>query len=206
MKIVFSLIIYFLLVPLAFSQECLHTNLITTHHIVVYTKWYGSKEHTLSDSLDVTIELININTKVKQQLHFGSSWMANDFYTNCSRVKSYVTGFNKDSVAVDNDYGDIVVADFNFDNKADIAFKQNAGGNGGPGYMFYLQDEHGTFVLDAYLTGTMGYFPVKIDSKKRKLITLVHANVYEMGENTYSYNAKKKTWKMTRHRYVKYKD
>jgi len=180
----------------AFAQDCVHTNLSKDFDFKVYAKWYGSAEHTVSDSLDVKIEIISKKTKAGQQIHFGSAWMFEGTYTNCKYVRSYSTGFNKDSLYTDNDYGDIVVADFNFDGLDDVAFKQNGGGNGGPSYYYYIQDKKGKFIQHDFLTATMGYFPAEFVPLKKRLITRVHANAYQYSETTYQYDASAMKWKI----------
>jgi hypothetical protein len=54
---------------------------------------------------------------IRRQINFGSIWMSDASYSDCNNVRSYITGVNKYDIAEDNDYGDIIVADFNFDKK-----------------------------------------------------------------------------------------
>jgi hypothetical protein len=189
-----TLLIVIAFTAFAFGQDCTHTNLSKEFDVAVSTKWYGSDAHTLSDSLDVIVSIINKKTQASQQIHFGSSWMFEDAYGNCNYVRSYTTGFNKTNDSGDNDFGDIVVADFNFDGHDDVAFKQNAGGNAGPSYYFYIQDESGRFILSDFLTGTMGYFPEEIIPSEKQLVTKAHANAYQYRETTYRYDAKTKQY------------
>jgi len=85
--------------------------------------------------------------------------------------RSYITGVKKNEQAFDNYYGDFIVADFNFDSKNDFAIINSMGGNGGPFYSYYIQQDDGKFVLDTFLTNSMVYFPTKIDIKNRQLTT-----------------------------------
>jgi hypothetical protein len=182
-------LLFLLLTSFAFAQDCSYTNLSKEFDIKVTTTWYGSDAHTLSDSLDVTVDIINKKTKASQQIHFGSSWMLEDAYTNCNSVRSYTTGFNKTDEILDDDFGDMVVADLNFDGRDDIAFKQNAGGNGGPYYNFYFQDKTGKFVINDFLSTSMAYFPYKIIAEEKTLVAKVRLNTYESKDEYYKYIA-----------------
>lgn len=204
MKVNIIVVICYLLLSGVYAQKCPHTNLSDKFDLTVHTKWYGSKAHILGDSLDVKITITKKNTKVEQHITLGSSWMLDDAYSNCSNVRSYTTAINKNGIAQDNNYGDIIVADFNFDNRDDIAFKRNAGGNGGPPYLFYVQNEKGLFILDMFLTEIMEYFPSEIDTVNHKLVTLVHSNTYSRGKTTYKYFTKIKKWKQVSLTYVPY--
>ena len=115
--------------------------------------------------------------------------------------RSYITGINKDEQAFDNYYGDFIVADFNFDSKNDFAIINSMGGNGGPLYSYYIQQDDGKFVLDTFLTNSMIFFPTKIDSKNRRLTTYVHAGVCWIGEHIYKLNKTNK-WKEIRRRII----
>jgi hypothetical protein len=202
MKASIAILLYFFFLSAGFSQDCNHNNLSDKYKIEIYTKWYGSVRHTLGDSLDITVIVTNKVSQVRQQINFGSRWMSDASYSDCNNVRSYITGVNKYDIAEDNDYGDIIVADFNFDKKDDVAFKRNMGGNGGPPYIFYIQDDKGVLVRDVFLTEIMEYFPSEINAVNQKLVTLVHANAYSMGKTTYKYSTKTKKWKNVSHTYV----
>jgi hypothetical protein len=104
--------------------------------------------------------------------------------------------------AVENDYGDIVVADFNFDNKEDFAVKSEEGGNGGPLYNFYIQTNDRKFVLENYLSNTMQWFPFEIDKAEMTLATYVRSNSSEDEKVVYKYDVEKREWKiMKRQKY-----
>ena len=83
-------------------------------------------------------------------------------------MRSYITGLNKNAKALKNDYGDFIVADFNFDGKEDFALKYNANyKSSGPLYAFYIQQADGSFKNNQFLTGKVGTFPAIIDSKQK---------------------------------------
>ncbi len=104
--------------------------------------------------------------------------------------------------SLDNDFGDLVVADLNFDSREDFAMIKDSGGNGGPVYNFYIQNESGEFILDKFLTEKMEFFPTRIVKSNRTLITKVHANVCQVGEHTYQLDVKLNKWKQIKHRFI----
>jgi len=126
-----------------------------------------------------------------------------DIFSDRNSIRSYSTGLNADSIASDNYFGDIIVADFNFDKKDDIAIFQYCGGNGGPSYQFYIQNTDSTFSIEHYLTDTMRYFPEPINPKKKQLTTYVHAGACCIGRQIYQYNSTTATWKHISHTYLK---
>jgi hypothetical protein len=117
------------------------------------------------------------------------------------KVRSYSRNHNKNDKVVDNDYGNFVVADFNFDFKNDFAIVNDIGGNGGAMYSFYVQNNQNKFVLDPFLTDSITYFPAKINSSERSLITQVHAGACYFGENKYTLDNKNK-WKKMSHKEI----
>jgi hypothetical protein len=135
------------------------------------------------------------SSKQIQAIQYSSVSFFNDAFGDCGNVRSYTTNVNRDSVAVDNDYGDIIVADFNFDNKDDFAIKNNSGGNGGPEYRFYIQDTNDEFILDKFLSEKMIFFPIQINKTNHTLTTLVHANALQLTETKYKLNISTKKWK-----------
>ena len=112
---------------------------------------------------------------------------------NCENVRSYSTNVNDTLIALDNDYGDLIIADFNFDNKDDFAIKRNSGGNGGPEYDYFLQSSNNNFIKNSYLSDSLVFFPSEISKEKKCLMTLVHAGVCHMGKHIYHYDSMNKT-------------
>jgi hypothetical protein len=124
--------------------------------------------------------------------------LASKSFKNCNSNKSFITGKNQNMKAVENDYGDIIVADFNFDNKEDFAVKREEGGNGGPLYNFYIQTNDRKFVLENYLSNTMLWFPFEIDKAEMTLATYVRSNSSEDEKVVYKYDVEKREWKIVR--------
>lgn len=102
----------------------------------------------------------------------------------------------------ENDFGDLIVADLNFDGKEDVAVKREEGGNGGPIYDFYIQSEDGQFILDKYLSTEMLYFPDFIDNKIKTLHVYVRVNNLTEEGITYSYSETSKKWKIKKNSFI----
>lgn len=100
--------------------------------------------------------------------------------------RSYSTGHNADELIVDDNSGDIVVADLNFDEKEDFGLAKNNGFH--VYYHFYLQDENGNFEFNKYLTTNLMGFPNKIDSIGQTIETLNRWSYHGVVYNTFKYN------------------
>jgi hypothetical protein len=114
-----------------------------------------------------------------------------------NNVRSYTTKFNKNKQVLDGDYGDIVVADLNFDKKDDIAIVSDLGNYAGSFYNFYLQGDDKKFELNRFLTDSMIYFPDKI--KNNTLTTSVISGNCFLSRHVYAFDAGKKTWYQKSH-------
>lgn len=155
------------------------------------------------DSCLVRIKIVDMrNDSLLQTIKFQSNFLFDFSYSHLDSCRSYITCKKQNSDAPDNDFGDIVVADFNFDGKEDFAFKTEEGGNGGPLYSFYIQDANGAFKKDCFLTDKMVYFPSEINSVKKVLVTIVHANAMGVNFNTYRLDTTKNIWKYISQEFV----
>ena len=186
-----------------FGQTCLHTDISKQFNFKTSLTRFKTKN--LFDSCVVKITVIQKGTsKPIQTIKIISDYFFEGVYTDCNAKRSYITSKNVNVETSDNDFGDIIVADFNFDDREDIALKKDSGGNGGPDYNYYLQDSTGKFILDKYLTNNMGYFPIYINKKKKTLTTLVHANVKEQCKSTYKLDTLTNKWKKISKTFVDY--
>ncbi|HKC67722.1 MAG TPA: hypothetical protein VKG26_05795, partial [Bacteroidia bacterium] len=177
-----------------FNQStCLHTDLSKQFN-------FQTKIQRLPtvDGFDSSIAQVNIIDKATgkntQTINYYSNYFFDDVFNNCNSCRSYTTGKNVNDIIADNNFGDILVADFNFDHKEDVALKHDSGGNGGPMYDFYLQAPDGKFYIDKYLSDSMRYFPVYFNPTNKTLATQVHANAYGENKNTFKFNPKTNTW------------
>lgn len=200
-KIFYRVIFFAMLSFSSYSQTCLHRDLSSDLNFKTNIKRIKIQERTF-DSCTVKIEIFKKSTnKIRQTIVFGSDLLFKESFSNCNNIRSYSTGKNKNVQSVDNDFGDLVIADFNFDGIEDFAIKKEEGGNAGPQYFFYLQDKKGNFILDRFLTDKVVFFPSKINSKKHSITTVVHANAYQVCETTYRLNETGK-WEKTGQRFI----
>ncbi len=182
------------------TTQCEQTNLSNQFDIAINLKRYSdTTEHRDSCVLKVFIK-DKPTQKVVDSVLITSLFYFDDTFANCDSVMSFTTKFNSKRQVVDNYFGDIVVADLNFDSRDDIAIINDYGGNGGTFYSYFMQGDDKTFTLDSFLTDSVTYFPSVIDKTKQRLITYVHAGACCVGEQIYKYDKSKKAWRLTRHK------
>ena len=184
----FLLLFFILIASSGNAQTCTYKNLSKNFDFSVS---YKSKNEIKTISLIITQKATK---KIFQEINFDSEYLSQFEFKECANVRSYSTGVNKNAKDLDNDFGNLIIGDFNFDGIEDLAIKQESGGNGGPLYNYYIQ-KNKKFVLDVFLTNTMKFFPSEIDKNKKILITYVHANAYQFSKNLYLYDTKTKKWK-----------
>lgn len=174
-----------------------HTYSKLSHKFVfkVQATWFKDTDNVQRVSNIKLIILSKIGNH-QQVINFSPGWFFEGVFMSDSASRSYTTGYNKSVEVADYDFGDLVIADLNFDGKEDIAIKYDSGGNGGPVYNFYLQDNEGRFYKSNYLTDRVGSFPREIDTKHKTITTQIHANVRYEGRKTFRYNPKTKTWRL----------
>jgi hypothetical protein len=180
----------------ATAQTCLYNNL-SAHYTFKVISVKDTADDIGASARKVSL-LIFKNNKVKQQINFDAEYLFEDVFKSDTASRSYLTGRNKNAEVPDYDFGDLIIADLNFDGKEDIAIKHDSGGNGGPIYNFYLEDINGRFKLDRYLTEYLGSFPAEINIKRKILRTQIHANVHQEGTKSFQYNPKTKKWKLVK--------
>ncbi|WDF78933.1 hypothetical protein PQ469_02800 [Mucilaginibacter sp. KACC 22773] len=176
-----------------------HTYSKLSHKFVfkIQATWFKDTDDVARVS-NVKLSILNKTTNDQQVISFLPGWFFEGVFKSDSASRSYVTGYNKSLEVIDYDFGDLVIADLNFDGKEDLAIKYDSGGNGGPIYNFYLQDNKGYFHKDNYLTDRVGSFPREIDIKHKTITTQVHANVRHEGRKTFKYYPKTKQWRLVK--------
>lgn len=186
-----------------FGKSPLHNDLSNTMNFQSAIKRVRLKENF--DSCIVTVSVTNKQSaKNIFTVHFTSGLLVTDSAFMNDNVRSFITGKNKHAQVVDNDFGDIVVADFNFDTKEDFAVKRDDAGNGGPLYNFYIQQDGKTFILDKFLSDTMIWFPSGMNKQKNTLTTLVRASAVNVSETIYKLDLQKKKWIVISRRLIGY--
>jgi hypothetical protein len=163
-----------------------HTDLSNEFDVHINFRRYFFKRTNREDSCIAEVLLQDKHSKATlEAISITSRFYLDDAFKNRQNVRSYSTKTNADKQAVDNYYGDIIIADLNFDNKDDVIVINDAGGNGGTFYSYYLQNNNRKFILNSYLTDSMTYFPSKINSSNKTLTTYVHAGVCGLGKHIY---------------------
>jgi len=142
------------------------------------------------------------HNRLIQTITFKNGVLFNECFTSDTASRSYITGKNRNKEIPDYDFGDIIIADLNFDGKEDIAIKYDSGGNGGPIYNFYIQQPNGIFKRDYYLTNNVGSFPEYINIKHKTITTQIHANVHQEAQKTFKYNLTNKKWRLIKWKMV----
>jgi hypothetical protein len=189
--------IFFLLCVSSFcnAQNCIDKNLSKKFNFNIYLKSLDEKEF---GKANVVLAIFDKATNDELQIiRIESEFIfKSKSFIDCSNNVNYLDNVNNKKKIQDNDFGDFIIADFNFDGKEDIALKHEEGGNGGPLYNFYLQDDSGRFERNKYLSGEMMYFPHIIDSKNMELRVYLRMDSTTDQETVYAYINSSKTWKI----------
>jgi hypothetical protein len=175
---------------LAYHARYLHTNLSQQFDIEVNFNTY---EFGDGEAVFVAeIYVIDKRNKQCDSIHITSENYYATYFRSDTQVLSYTTGYNAEREVLDNNFGDIVIADLNFDGLDDIAVINDYGGNAGPLYNYYVQQANLKFELDTFLTQQVGWFPTEIDTVNHALTTYVHASAMSYGKHVYAINSN--TW------------
>jgi hypothetical protein len=143
---------------------------------------------------EMTLSVLDRNKKIVQKITYSGSLLFDSAFRNRTNSRSYTTGARENAEVVDYDYGDIVVADLNFDGREDIAVKTDSGGDAGPWYTFFVQGSDGHFHKDRYLTDSVSSFPASISTSHRTLTLDYISSNGTSFEYIFSYNQQKGIW------------
>lgn len=175
-----------------FGQTCTYENLSKKFNFKVVP--IPKKEDLIQLVVHVTEKE---NSKRTQNLTIECEGFYLDSFDNCKNIRSYSTKVNSQLPSGDeHDSGNFIVADFNFDGIEDFALKSDPGGNGGPLYTYFLQAEDRKFYRSNYLSDTVQFFPIEINSANKTVTTFLHANAYQKNRRIFKYNLKAKKWKL----------
>jgi hypothetical protein len=178
-----------------------HRNLSKEFDIELNFQWSGQQQY--DDTSQVRLHLWDKSgSRILDSILLTTGYYFNSVFTDSNKVSSYSTKVHFEEEGWDNHFGDIVIADINFDGKDDIAIMKDGASNGGATYIFYTQEEKCSFSLNSYLTDTMRSFPSKIDKANRQLTTLVRASAVSVGEHVYQLKGSK--WFEKSHRFIRY--
>ena len=159
------------------------------------------KFNDYAQTVKITIQISDKKDSVIQNIIVNPLDLYNTSFTDFNNVRSYITNININKQVTDNDFGDFIIADFNFDLLDDFALKNGEGGNGGSEYIYFIQDSNTLFSEDKFLTYSMRYFPTKFDKENKTLINYVNANAYGANENIYKFDTLNKRWKLIKSNY-----
>jgi len=112
--------------------------------------------------------------------------------------RSYITGQNAQSESGDDYFGELVVADFNFDGLEDFATAIGHGADNGSHYAYYIQNENHRFEYNAYLTENVIWFPQEINDSLKTFTTLVPWTMVGLCHKTFKYYPGRKKWRVTK--------
>ncbi len=155
------------------------------------------------DSSIVKIYIIDKNTNnFVDSVSFTSLFLTYNSFQDCNNVRSYISGKNETQIISDNNYGQLVIVDLNFDSKEDIAIIHDSGGSSGPHYSYFIQDQKNTFHLDQFLTDSVDFFPEEIDVKKMTLTTRVSSGAKWLSEREFHFNSNLNKWKTVGHKFI----
>ena len=200
MRILFLTFFLSFLFASIFGQVCTHNDLSKTLRIITQAKRKpGDSVEANQCPVEVTI-IDKASNKTIQQISFKAYTLGYRSFVNCNFVRSYSTGKNRNAIISDTDFGDIVVADFNFDSREDIAVRYDDE-NSGTYYRFYIQGKDRQFQLDSFLTDSISIVPTYFNRTKKRLTTYRLAGVRD-AEDIYQLDVRKNKWSLIRHRVI----
>lgn len=106
--------------------------------------------------------------KVVQYISLDSLELFGNVHYRSSKTRSYSTHFKENELMPDGYAGDLIIADFNFDEEEDLAVLTRTS-NAGFFYSYFLQ-QNGRFHYHANLTDIVSDFPQEFISYKKQLI------------------------------------
>ncbi|MEZ5046847.1 MAG: hypothetical protein R2831_07620 [Chitinophagaceae bacterium] len=133
---------------------------------------YDKKSNALLDSF-----IINTDNTYRNDLFYFQN------------TQSFCTNYNVNKENREYNTGDIIVADFNFDNKDDIAVRQFRSTDSNVNYHFYIQQNDHTFCYNSFLSESMSLFPSKIDKQTKTLTTEYKTNQKKTTQKNYRHSS-----------------
>lgn len=188
----------------AFGQRCTHTELSKTYNFQTQIKRIKQEENADSCIIKIIVSS-KMTNKIVKTIQITSTFLLDDSsFVNCNKVRSYTTGVNGRMLIEDWDYGDLIVADFNFDNREDFAVKREVGGNGGPAYNYYIQNTDSTFVFNKFLSETLDCFPTYFNKNNKTLTLICRSTSVSDIETIYKFDTLKNIWTLKSNREINY--
>lgn len=141
----------------------------------------------ISNKKDSIIQIIYVD-KIDQPNYYIS------FDKNEPIYRSQITGKNFKKRVLDDYFGELIIADLNFDGFEDFATPVDHGCSNGSHQAFYIQDTNGRFILNQFLTDSVIWFPEEINVKKKTFTTITSAGGYGVGFITYHFDTTSHKW------------
>lgn len=195
MKSLIAFIIIFTLSSATYGQSCVEKKISKNFDFEIIKKSLDNQD--LGEA-EITVLITKKIGKSKAQiLKFRSEFLSKSSFINCSNNFSKYNGRGSKLDSIENDFGDLIITDLNFDGREDLAIKREEGGNGGPIYFFFIQTVDEKFIINDYLSKKMMFFPIDIESETKTLRTYVRMNSSEDESLFYQYSESEKSWKIT---------
>jgi hypothetical protein len=194
MKSLSTLIIFLNLSLTTYGQSCVEKKISKNFDFEIIKKSLDSNDLV---ETEITVLITKKVGKSKAQiLKFKSEFLLKSSFVNCSNNYINYGDCGLKFGSIENDFGDLIITDLNFDGREDLAIKREEGGNGGPIYFFYIQTVDEKFIINDYLSKEMMFFPVDFDFETKTLQTYVRMNSSEHERLFYQYSESEKSWKI----------
>lgn len=198
-KCIVVLIVFFAIVSYKKKEGtkqnvCVYNNLSDKYIYEILTKKKISGDRTEVTDVYITITAKADLKKIQTIHRFGDEVknLSKNTFKNPIASRSYVTGFKKNIKAIDGDYGDLIIVDFNFDNREDFAIVKDFGF--AYFYDFYYQNENNRFIIDTFFSNhNSGLFP-KFDTDKKTMIYSGRNGSLGFWSEYYKFEVPSKKW------------
>lgn len=176
MKSAFRLLCLFNLVILH-AQQCMYGDLSNDYGFEIEITRIPRRFSKPNANDSCTIHFKTISKYKSGILSAGTRLEGNineNSFKDCNNSRSYATLKDVNKATTNNDYGDLIVADFNFDGLDDVAVKRYDDPDAIPKYTFFVQlPDCRHFVVENFLTFEVAYFPSFIDNSTKMLTVTI---------------------------------
>lgn len=177
-------------------------NLSFLYNYKIIDTVYKSNDEYFCGKTKRIIEISNKEDSIIQIIYVDKMDQPNYLYFSCKnepKYRSQITGKNFKKRVVDDYFGELVIADLNFDGLEDFATPIDYGCDNGSHQAFYIQDENGSFTLNIYLTDSVIWFPQEINVKKKTFKTITNAGSFGVCYKTFLFDTTSQKWKLFDH-------
>ncbi|GEM_PF-6648523 len=174
-------------------STCSFKDLSANFDFTVTVNW-AENDFDMPFAGSMEVEITDKNSRIKAQVvTVQSEFMAVIFDSfSCANKRSFYTGVNADEEIIDNNWGNFIVRDFNFDNREDFAIKV-ADNNVGSLYAYYVQTDD-SFRREDYLSDKVGLMMDSFDSNTLQAYRSAPAGCCKMIHYTYQYSPANHDW------------